>query len=106
MLGGTRRENLPRLEEGMREIAHALAKDPLSREAIEGARNRAEGRRRMRRLSRIGQAYAMVMAEFRGEDPQHLDHDLPALHAVTPDDVRRAAARYLRFEPSIAAFAR
>jgi hypothetical protein len=45
------------------------------------------------------------MAEFRGENPENLDADLPRLRAVTAADVKRTAERYLEFEPSICAIA-
>jgi zinc protease len=106
MTAGTRPENLERMEAGMREVAASLASDPLSADEIDGARNRGEGRSRMRRLTRIGQAYALATAELRGRDPRNLDGDRPALAAVTPEDVLRAARRYLRFEDSICAIAR
>jgi predicted Zn-dependent peptidase len=106
MSAGTRPENLERMEAGMREVAASLASDPLSPEEVEGARNRGEGRMRMRRLTRIGQAYALATAELRARDPRNLDGDREALAAVTPEDVARVARRYLRFEDSICAIAR
>jgi predicted Zn-dependent peptidase len=51
-------------------------------------------------------AYSLGMAEFRGEDPAALDEDLPALRAVTPEDVARAAATYLTLEDYTCAIAR
>jgi zinc protease len=106
MTAGTRPENLPRMEAGMREVVATLASDPPSPEEIEGARNRGEGRSRMRRLTRIGQAYALATAELRGRDAKNLDADRPALAAVAPEDVARVARRYLEFEDSICAIAR
>jgi zinc protease len=106
LIAGTRPDNLPRMEEGMLEIARELAETPPTAEELDGARNRGEGRRRMRRLSRIGMAYSLGMAEFRGEDPAALDEDLPALRAVTPEDVARAAATYLTLEDYTCAIAR
>jgi predicted Zn-dependent peptidase len=105
MLAGTRPENLARMEEGMREVTHSLTETPPTDEEVEGARNRGEGHARMRRMSRIGLAYALGMAEFRGENPENLDADLPRLRAVTAADVKRTAERYLEFEPSICAIA-
>jgi zinc protease len=106
MRAGTRPENLVRMEEGMREIARSLTQTPPTDEEVEGARNRGEGRSRMRRMSRIGLAYALGLAEFRGENPENLDADLPRLRAVTAADVKRAAERYLDFESSICAIAK
>ncbi len=106
LIAGTRPENLERMETGMLEVARSLVDDPPSADEVEGARNRGEGRRRMRRLSRIGQAYALAMAELHGEDPRDLDADRPSLAAVEPDDVARVADHYLRFESSICAIAR
>jgi len=106
MSAGTRPENLDRMQRGMLEVAAALLTETASAEEIEGARNRGEGRQRMRRLSRTGQAYAMGMAELAGRDPLHLDADAPALRAVTPEDVTRVAARYLAFEHPVVAIAR
>lgn len=106
MSAGTRPENLTRMELGMREVAaELLSKIPAQRE-INGARNRAEGQSRMRRLTRIGQAYALSMAELRGRRPEQLDADLAALRAVSPEQVQAAARRALTFESSIVAIAR
>jgi zinc protease len=106
MSAGTRPENLERMEKGMREVAAELAaKVPTQRE-MDGARNRAEGQSRMRRLTRIGQAYALSMAELRGREPDQLDADLAALRAVSPEQVQAAAKRALTFESSIVAIAR
>jgi zinc protease len=106
MSAGTRPENLERMEKGMREVAAELAvKIPTQRE-MDGARNRAEGQSRMRRLTRIGQAYALSMAELRGRAPDQLDADLAALRAVSPQQVQAAAKRALTFESSIVAIAR
>jgi zinc protease len=106
MRAGTRPENLERMEHGMREVATDLRTHPPSKEQIDGARNREEGRRRMLRLTRIGQAFAMGMAEFRGTDPFALDADLAELRSVGPKDVTRAAERYLAFDHSILSIAR
>jgi len=106
MVAGTRPENLERMEAGMREVAASLVGDPPSPDEVEGARNRGEGRDRMRRLSRIGQAHALATAELRGHDSRSLDADRAALAAITPADVARVAARYLRFEEPICAVAR
>ncbi|MGQ0719953.1 MAG: M16 family metallopeptidase [Candidatus Eiseniibacteriota bacterium] len=106
MSAGTRPENLERMEEGMLRVAAELAARPPAQDELTGARNRDEGRRRMRRLTRIGQAHAMAMAELAGRSPTALDADLPALRSVTPEDVARVASAYLRFEPRIVSVAR
>ncbi len=106
MEAGTRPANLESMERGMREVAASLTTDPPSAHELEGARNRGEGRDRMRRLSRMGIAYALAIAELRGRDPVALDADLPALRAVTPEDVARVSARYLSFESPIVSIAR
>jgi predicted Zn-dependent peptidase len=103
---GTRPENLERMEAGLREVAAELAARPPGEEELAGARNRGEGRRRMRRLSRMGDAYAMAMAELAHRDPLALDADLPALRAVTPADVARVAAAHFSFDPAVVAIAR
>jgi predicted Zn-dependent peptidase len=106
MSAGTRSENLERMREGMLEISRSLTQEPPTPEEIEGARNRGEGRRRLRRLSRIGQAYALAMLEWSGRDPTHPDADLPGLREVTAADIERVADRYFRPERSITAIAR
>ncbi|HET9887280.1 MAG TPA: pitrilysin family protein, partial [bacterium] len=106
MSAGTRPENLQRMESGMREVAADLLSKTPTQEEIDGARNRAEGQTRMRRLTRIGQAYALSMAELRGRAPDQLDADLATLRAVTPQEVQSAAQRALTFENSIVAIAR
>jgi zinc protease len=106
MSAGTRPENLQRMEKGMREVAADLLSKTPTQEEIDGARNRAEGQMRMRRLTRIGQAYALSMAELRGRAPDQLDADLASLRAVTPQEVQAAARRALTFENSIVAIAR
>lgn len=106
MEAGTRAQNLERMEKGMLEVAATLASAPPTDSEVEGARNRGEGRDRMRRLSRIGIAHAMAMAELRGRDPTQLDSDLPALRAVTSKDVGRVAKKYLAFREPVVAVAR
>jgi zinc protease len=106
MSAGTRSGNLERLEEGMRAVVKSLIESPPGEEEIAGARNRAEGQRRMRRLARIGQAYALATEELHGRDPRELDSDLPGLRAVGPAEVLRASERYLGFESSIVAIAK
>jgi predicted Zn-dependent peptidase len=106
MQAGTRPENLERMEAGMRAVAAELAVRPPAEEEIAGARNRGEGRRRMRRLSRMGDAYAMAMAELAHRDPLALDADLPALRSVAPADVARVAAAHFDFESAVVAIAR
>jgi predicted Zn-dependent peptidase len=106
MEAGTRAANLERMEKGMLEVAASLAAAPPPPDEVEGVRNRGEGRDRMRRLSRIGVAYALAMAELRDRDPTRLDQDLPALRAVTPKDVARAARKHLRFRDPVIAVAR
>jgi predicted Zn-dependent peptidase len=87
-------------------VAAELRRKVPDPKEIEGARNRAEGRDRMRRLTRIGQAYALCMAELRGDSPEDIDADLPRLRSVTPEEVQRAAERFLSFESSIVAIAK
>ncbi|MFN8178325.1 MAG: pitrilysin family protein [bacterium] len=106
MEAGTRAQNLDRMEKGMLEIAATLEQAPPGADDLEGVRNRSEGTERMRRLSRMGIAYAMAMAELRGRDPTALDADVPRLRAVTPQDVARVAAKYLAFRSPVVAVAR
>lgn len=106
MSAGTRPENLEKMESGMRTVARELASTPTTAEAIVGALNRGEGQLRMRRLTRMGQAYAFSMAAFQGRDPAALDADIPKLRAVTPADVARVAREYLSFNDSIVAIAK
>jgi predicted Zn-dependent peptidase len=94
------------METGMREVAADLFSKTPTQQEIDGARNRAEGQTRMRRLTRIGQAYALSMAELRGRAPDQLDADLAALRAVTPEAVQAASRRALTFQNSIVAIAR
>ena len=106
MEAGTRAQNLERMEKGMLEVAATLTSAAPKDAEVEGARNRGEGRERMRRLSRIGIAYAMAMAELRGGDPTKLDADVPALRAVTSKDVSRCAKKYLTIREPVIAVAR
>ncbi len=106
MGAGTRPANLERMEAGMKDLAMSLAARPPTPEELEGARNRSEGRDRMRRLSRMGCAYAYCMAELRGKDPAAIDADLPALRAVTPDDVARVAKTWFTPADAFVAIAR
>ncbi|MEZ5066098.1 MAG: insulinase family protein [bacterium] len=106
MSAGTRPTNLERMEAGMREVAAALVTAPPTEDALVGARNRGEGRDRMRRLARIGQAYALAMTEFAGEDPTRIDEQSNALADVAPEDVVRVAKHWLAFENPVTAIAR
>jgi zinc protease len=103
---GTRPENLPRMEEGLLEVTRGFLDHAPSGDAVTAARNSGEGRRRMRRLSRMGQAYAMAMADLYGHDPAALDAKLPALRAVTPDDVQRVARKWLALDDPTVVIAR
>ena len=46
------------------------------------------------------------MLELRGLDPTQPDADLPALRAVTAQDVARVAKEYFSFEKEVTAIAR
>lgn len=62
---------------------------------IDAVVNRHLGRMRMRRVTRLGQAFRLSMDHEFGTGIDHQATEVAGLRAVTPADVLRAARRYL-----------
>jgi zinc protease len=92
---GTRPENLETAEEGMAAEMRRLSEEPPTAEEVATAVNARVGRMRMRRMTRMGQAFYLCM-DLLGGDPL-LEHDrrLQAMQTVTPEDVARMSKRYI-----------
>jgi predicted Zn-dependent peptidase len=73
---------------------------------IEAAVNGYLGRMRMRRVTRIGQAYRLCADVAQGEGLEHARLEAEGMRAVTRDDVRRVAVEYLSAGPLVTFVAR
>jgi predicted Zn-dependent peptidase len=86
-----------RLEEGrtaLREAVTGFDAADLEQDELDRIRSARVGRLMMRRLSSMGQAYYLAMAELDGDLGEYL-RALTAYDALTTADLQRVASRYL-----------
>lgn len=92
---GTRAENIDRALTGMASNIDHLSTETVTEREIRAVAKSRAGRERMRRITRIGQAYRMGMNVLWGH-PLVADQDrLEELAKASPADVQRVAAAYL-----------
>ena len=103
---GTRPSNIDIAEAGLREAIHAFAESDIEPREIERTVNSMRGQMAMRRMTRIGQAYALGFNELLARDPDFDTKLDAALGAVTPEDIKRVARRYLVPSRMVTAIAR
>jgi predicted Zn-dependent peptidase len=95
---GVAPENLDRVEAAVRERFDRFGKEPEVRPRdIERMENAIFTRMNMRRLSRQNQAFRLGYAAFAGDERDWVDE----LRGLAPDDVARAARKYIRSSPSV-----
>lgn len=98
---GTRPENVDAAQEGLRRELAGFSELSFDAPEVRRAATALRGRRIMRRMTRVNQAYFAAVERLegrpRGDDARSLD----ALLAIEPDDIRRVVDRY--FDPDRAA---
>jgi predicted Zn-dependent peptidase len=101
----TRPENLEEAEAGMLRYftSGELEATP---DQIETVVNKHLSRMRMRRITSMGQAFTLSRDLFLFDDLGYADREAPGLMAVTPEDVQRAARRYLSDGPMVTVIVR
>ncbi|MDR4507047.1 MAG: insulinase family protein [Candidatus Brocadiaceae bacterium] len=90
---GTRPENIARAIDGIRSEISAIRKANFDADEIQKTINAALGRRGMRRLDRVNQAYYISMEVLDGYSPEADDQYAEKLKAVTRKDVEKLARR-------------
>ena len=102
---GTRPGNLEEAEKGMR--SYLTAGDlTVTPDELQTAVNEYLSRIRMRRVTSMGQAFSLSRDLFLGRGLDYAQEEARGLSAVTPEDVRRAAKRYLGDGPLVTVIAR
>ncbi len=88
---GTRLENIDRAIAGIREEIRAIRESAFTAEEVQKSINAMLGRRGMRRLDRVNQAYYISMKVLDGYGPEADDQEVEKLKKVTVQDVERLA---------------
>ena len=88
---GTRPENIEKAVSGIREEIQSVRETSFDRKEVQQTINAALGRRGMRRMDRVGQAYYISMEILDGKLPEADDQYGEKLKAVTPQDLERLA---------------
>jgi predicted Zn-dependent peptidase len=102
---GTRPENVGEAEAGMLQYLTGGTLEATPDE-LEAAVNGHLGRMRMRRVTRLGQAYNLCRDHVFGEGIDQAQREAEGLRAVGLADVQRAARRYLAAGPTVTVLAR
>ena len=88
---GTRPENIDRAIAGIREEILAIREATFEEKEVQKTINAMLGRRGMRRLDRVNQAYYISMQVLDGKVPEADDQEAEKLKKVTVQDVERLA---------------
>ncbi|MCF6154611.1 MAG: insulinase family protein [wastewater metagenome] len=88
---GTRPENIERAINGICNEIHSMREAKIEEQEVQKTINAILGRRGMRRLDRVSQAYYISMEVFDGKGPEADDQDAEKLKKVTVQDVERLA---------------
>ncbi len=88
---GTRPENIDRAIEGIREEIRNIREATFEEKEVQKTINAILGRRGMRRLDRVSQAYHINMKVLDGYAPEADDHEVEKLKKVSVKDVERLA---------------
>jgi predicted Zn-dependent peptidase len=88
---GTRPENIEKAVSGIQEEIRSVRETSFDAEEVQRTINAALGRRGMRRMDRVGQAYYISMEILDGKLPEADDQYGEKLKAVTPQDLERLA---------------
>ena len=93
---GTRPENIEKAVSGIREEIRSVRESSFDGKEVQRTINAALGRRGMRRMDRVGQAYYISMEILDGKSPEADDQYGEKLKAVTPQDLSRLAPLVFR----------
>jgi predicted Zn-dependent peptidase len=88
---GTRPENIERAINGIRNEIHSMREAKIEEQEVQKTINAILGRRGMRRLDRVSQAYYISMKVLDGYGPEADDQEAERLKKVTVQDVERLA---------------
>jgi zinc protease len=86
---GTRPENIEKAISGIREEIRSMREASFDASDVQKTINAALGRRGMRRMDRVSQAYYISMEILDGKSPEADDQYSEQLKAVTPQDLER-----------------
>ncbi len=93
---GTRKMNIEIAKQRILNLLAEYQTREFDLKEIQKTVNKIKGRMMMRRLPRINQAYYAVINEFYRDDFQYDKKFLNELSLVTPDDIKKMAAKYLQ----------
>ncbi len=88
---GTRPENIEKALSGIRAEIKSIRKASFDEKDVQQTINAALGRRGMRRMDRVSQAYYISMEILDGKSPEADDQYGEKLKMVTPQDLKRLA---------------
>jgi predicted Zn-dependent peptidase len=88
---GTRPENIEKAVTGIKEEIRSIREASFNAEEVQQTINAALGRRGMRRMDRVSQAYYISMEILEGKSPETDEQYGEKLKAVTPQDLERLA---------------
>jgi predicted Zn-dependent peptidase len=95
---GTRPENIEKAVSGIREEIRSVREASFDAKEVQRTINAALGRRGMRRMDRVCQAYYISMEILDGKSPEADDQYGEKLKAVTPQDLERLAPLVFRHD--------
>ncbi len=95
---GTRAENIEKAIAGIQKEIRTIREETFDRDEIQKTINAALGRRGMRRMDRVSQAYYISMEILDGNSPEADDEYGERLKAVTVQDVNRLAPKVFKNE--------
>ncbi len=90
---GTRPENIERSINGIRNEIHSMCEAKIEEQEVQKTIHAILGRRGMRRLDRVSQAYYISMKVLDGKEPEADDQEAEKLKKVTVQDVERLAKK-------------
>jgi predicted Zn-dependent peptidase len=88
---GTRPENIEKAVSGIKAEIRSIREASFDAEEVQQTINAALGRRGMRRMDRVSQAYYISMEILDGNTPEADEQYGEKLKAVTPQDLERLA---------------
>ena len=90
---GTRPENIEKAVSGIKKEVRSMREASFDSKEVQQTINAALGRRGMRRMDRVSQAYYISMEILDGNSPEADDQYGEKLKAVTPEDLERLAPK-------------
>ncbi len=93
---GTRPENIEKAVSGIKAEIRSIREASFDAEEVQQTINAALGRRGMRRMDRVSQAYYISMEILDGKSPEADDQYGEKLKAVTTQDLERLAPRIFK----------